>query len=615
MFSGFDVIVVGGGHAGCEAVYSASRKGVSVCLVLPCYSNLVQLSCNPSVGGIGKSHLVLELDSLGGIMGMVTDASAVHSKILNESRGPAVQAPRSQVDKDLYPLAMKYIVSSLAGVTICESYVEGILLDDKGVCGVELSSGKVLFAKTVVLAMGTFLGSTVYVGNQQMEWGRWREHSSSKLAKSLAQAGIGMSSMKTGTSPRIDRSTVDFSKFLVYDHVPGIRFSARSFVPRSLEAQYCQAYSCRTSKRTKDIVMDNMDKSPYEKLAGRSPPPRYCPSIEAKFLRFPQKEDHILFVELMGVGSPELYISGLSMSFPQDIQLDIVRSIEGFECAEILRPAYTVEYNILSFGQITLSLELKDVPGLFVCGQINGTTGYEEAAVQGFVAGVNAANRVKGQAPYIPSRNVSYIGVLVDDLVHKHHIEPYRMLTSRTPWRLIFRPDNTDIRLYKEAQDVGVLSEQELLCMGEKNIMLERMMENLRSNYLSYQGRQVLLGDMLKRPDMDYKTLMTMYPEYYKDCGESINNTLYMNFKYEGYIAQVMKEWDSVQKYEKVLISPDIDFTILNMIANATKDHLIRLQPKNLGQVSRIAGITSAEFCTVVAELSKQKKLIFSENH
>lgn len=605
----WDVIVIGAGHAGCEAINAACKRGVSVCLVLDGLDKIARLSCNPSVGGVGKGHLVAELDALGGIMGIATDRATVNAKMLNESKGHAVRAPRCQVDSKYYPQAVTEILLSLPGLSIVYGFAEELIIVDGEFKAVVCDDGRTIYGKQLILATGTFLGGMVRIGSNIVPGGRIGEKAANGIRNSLFENGVRFQRLKTGTSPRIDRDTVDYSVLEEHADNPHVKMSQRP-VEQIPEVRRDSAYSCYTSEETRNIVFREINKDSYFDQAERAPGPRYCPSLESKCMRFPNKKQHQLFVEFMGSDSKELYISGLSMGFGEQIQDEIVRSIPGFESAVMLRPAYDIEYEIVAFGQIHESMRLRNLQGIYVCGQINGTTGYEEAAVQGLIAGVNAANAVLGEPDFVPSSFSSYIGVLLDDLVCKDHTEPYRMFTSRTPWRLMFSIYNVNKRMEEDIKLARLLNDGEIDDIVSKNIEIDNAIKEMSSSFVKNSDRSMSIGDLLKRPEHTYDKLMIDFPDRVRDFGNRNNTMIAMHFKYQGYIQQLHKEWKTVKAYEGSIIKDGFDFSSLKTISDAAKEHLSTIKPNNLGKASRIAGITSSDYHHLVVELIKMRALV-----
>ncbi|EPP34692.1 tRNA uridine 5-carboxymethylaminomethyl modification enzyme GidA [Chlamydia ibidis] len=600
----YDVIVVGAGHAGCEAAYCAAKMGASVLLLTSNLDTIAKLSCNPAVGGIGKGHIVREIDALGGIMAEVTDLSGIQFRILNQTKGPAVRAPRAQVDKQLYHVHMKRLLENVSGLHIMQGTVDSLLDNSSGVLGVSTKEGVSYLGKTVILSSGTFMRGLIHIGSRNFSGGRLGDPATNGLSSALKERGFPLSRLKTGTPPRLLASSIDFS---VTEEQPGdlgVGFVHRSepFVP-PLPQVSC--HITHTTEKTKDIISHNLSCSALYggKIEGVGP--RYCPSIEDKIVKFSDKERHHVFIEPEGINTQEVYVNGLSTSMPFRIQYEMIRSVRGLENAVITRPAYAIEYDYVHGNVIHPTMESKLVEGLFLCGQINGTTGYEEAAAQGLVAGINAVNKVLGRPAFVPSRQESYIGVMLDDLTTQVLDEPYRMFTGRAEHRLLLRQDNAYMRLSHYGRDLGLLSKDRYEMFESQKQLIEQEKARLSKVFKHYGSSVVSLAKVLCRPEVSYEILHATFPEDVQDLGPILNASLEMEIKYAGYIDRQKALIHSLSKAENMLIPEGFDYNQISALSLEAREKLTKFTPRTIGSASRISGIANADIQVLMIALKK----------
>ncbi|MAS24502.1 MAG: tRNA uridine-5-carboxymethylaminomethyl(34) synthesis enzyme MnmG [Oceanospirillaceae bacterium] len=618
----YDVIVVGGGHAGTEAALAAARTGCKTLLLTHNTDTVGVMSCNPAIGGIGKSHLVKEIDALGGAMARATDKGGIQFRILNSRKGPAVRATRAQADRQLYRAAIRQIVENQPNLDIFQAACDDLIVQGDGVgstvCGVVTNTNVRIHATTVVLTAGTFLGGRIHIGMENHSGGRAGDPPSVALAQRLREMPFNVGRLKTGTPARIDARSVDFSVMQVQ---PGdTPLPVMSFMGNVSEhPQQVNCYITHTNERTHDIIRQNLDRSPMYAGVIEGIGPRYCPSIEDKIMRFADKTSHQVFVEPEGLNSNELYPNGISTSMPFDVQIQYIQSIRGFENAHITRPGYAIEYDFFNPQDLKHSLETRFVNNLFFAGQINGTTGYEEAGAQGLLAGVNAALRAQEKDAWVPRRDQSYIGVLVDDLITLGTKEPYRMFTSRAEYRLVLREDNADLRLTEVGRELGLVDDERWAAFSAKKEGIELEAQRLKSTWiqpgsaeattLEAKGetkfvREYSLHDLLKRPGLEYADVAGLKGEPVEN--QQVAEQVEIQAKYDGYIARQLEEIEQLRRYENTKLPDDIDYEAMGGLSNEVKQKLNTLKPETLGVASRISGVTPAAISQILIHLKKK---------
>lgn len=617
----FDVIVIGGGHAGTEACLAAARMGCKTLLLTHNIETLGQMSCNPAIGGIGKSHLVKEIDALGGAMALATDKGGIQFRVLNARKGPAVRATRAQADRVLYKAAIREILENQPNLWIFQQAADDLIVENDQVRGVITQMGLKFHADQVVLTAGTFLGGLIHIGLENYSGGRAGDPPSIALARRLREFSLRVDRLKTGTPPRIDARSVNFDvlqKQWGDEPRPVMSVMGNSAMqPR----QIC-CYITHTNERTHEVIRNNLDRSPMYSGVIEGVGPRYCPSIEDKIHRFADKDSHQVFIEPEGLTTHELYPNGISTSLPFDVQLQIVRSMKGFENAHILRPGYAIEYDYFNPQDLQHSLETKIIGGLFFAGQINGTTGYEEAGAQGLLAGTNAALRAQDKEAWCPTRDVAYTGVLVDDLITLGTKEPYRMFTSRAEYRLLLREDNADLRLTEKGRELGLVPDAQWQVFCEKREAIEIEQQRLRATWIQAGtpearvveekigislNREYSLYDLLKRPELSYGDVASLK-------GEAISNDsaalqIEIDAKYSGYIDRQQDEISRLRAYENTLIPDDFDYSSVEGLSNEVKQKLSYQRPQTLARASRISGVTPAAISLVLVYLKKRGAL------
>lgn len=617
----FDVIVIGGGHAGTEAALAAARMGSQTLLLTHNIETLGQMSCNPAIGGIGKSHLVKEIDALGGAMAEATDKAGIQFRVLNSRKGPAVRATRAQADRVLYKAAIRHTLESQPNLTLFQQAADDLIVENDQVIGVVTQTGIRFNAKTVVLTTGTFLGGVIHIGMQHHAGGRAGDAPANALAQRLRELPFNVGRLKTGTPPRIDARSVDFSVMQEQwgdDPTPVMSFIGT----RSQHPEQVCCYVTRTTEQTHDIIRSGFDRSPMFAGSIEGVGPRYCPSIEDKVNRFADKDSHQIFVEPEGLTTNELYPNGISTSLPFDIQLAAVRSIPGFENAHITRPGYAIEYDYLNPQDLRHTLETKFIQGLYFAGQINGTTGYEEAGAQGLLAGINAALRSQEKDEWYPRRDEAYLGVLVDDLITMGTSEPYRMFTSRAEYRLILREDNADLRLTETGRKLGLVNDERWQKFNDKReaIATERSrLESTRihpnteageraNGYLKQpMTRDQSLAELLRRPEIVYGHIAEIGAEQADD--PVVADQVEIEIKYEGYISRQTDEIERLRKNENTALPVDLDYDVIGGLSNEIKQKLKTVRPETVAQASRIQGVTPAAVSQILVHLKKRDLL------
>lgn len=614
----FDIIVVGAGHAGCEAAIAAARLGCKVLLCTLNVDNIALMPCNPAIGGPAKSTLVREIDALGGVMGEVADATYIQMKMLNSSKGPAVRALRAQSDKKEYMAYMRNIIENTDNIYLKQCCITELLVKDDTIYGAVDEYGIEYTARAVVLTTGTSLEGKIWVGLRSYSAGRLGEKAAIGLSKSLNDLGIQTKKLKTGTPSRVDKRTIDYSKMTIQPGDAELNFY--SFKPnRPIRKQY-PCYLTRTNEKTHEIIRANLDKSPMFQGLIHGVGPRYCPSIEDKIVRFSENPSHHIFIEPEGLGTYEVYIQGFSSSLPADVQIQMLRTLPGLEKAHVIKPAYAVEYDYVPAVQTTHSLMSKKIKGLFLGGQINGTSGYEEAAAQGLIAGINAVNYLNNSEMLELSRSSSYIGTLIDDLVTKDIEDPYRMLTSRSEYRLLLRQDNADARLTDIGHKIGLIDDVQYKIFTDKQEAIKKEQQRLMETKLSATDevnailakygenieRGIKLGELLKRPNIDYKILKELDSTTKElDVPKDVYEQVEILIKYDGYLKRQEYQVEIGSKLEKYKIPDDIDYAKIEHISSETKDKLAKIRPKTLAQASRIGGVKPADISILMVMLDR----------
>ena len=616
----YDVIVIGGGHAGTEAALAAARMGSKTLLLTQNIETLGQMSCNPAIGGIGKSHLVKEIDALGGAMAEVTDRAGIQFRVLNSRKGPAVRATRAQADRLLYKAAVRSTLENQPNLHIFQQMADDLIIENDRVTGVITQMGLRFHARTVVLTTGTFLGGLIHIGLQNHAGGRAGDPPSSTLSKRLRDTALRIDRLKTGTPPRIDARSVNFS---VMQEQPGdTPLPVMSYL--GSVADHPRQVSCfitHTNARTHDIIRAGMDRSPMYTGVIEGVGPRYCPSIEDKIVRFADKDSHQIFVEPEGLTTHEIYPNGISTSLPFDVQIELVRSMRGFENAFITRPGYAIEYDYFNPQDLKHSLESRVIEGLFFAGQINGTTGYEEAAAQGLLAGLNASLQVQGRESWCPRRDEAYIGVMVDDLITLGTTEPYRMFTSRAEYRLILREDNADRRLTEKGRELGLVNDQRWQAFCEKRDAIEQETQRLKSSWIQPSSdaaasldaklekgltREYSLLDLLKRPELAYADVGHLNGDFTLD--PSVTEQVEIDTKYAGYIQRQQEDIERMRRQENTTLPSDLDYAGIDGLSNEVRQKLTQARPETLAAAARIQGVTPAAASLLLIHLKKRSK-------
>ena len=617
-----DVVVVGAGHAGCEAALACARLGLETVIFTVSVDSIAMMPCNPNIGGSSKGHLVREIDALGGEMGKNIDKTFIQSKMLNKSKGPAVHSLRAQADKAEYSAEMRKTLQNTDHLTIRQSEVSEIITNEKNeITGVKTVSGGVWNCKAAVLCTGTYLNARCLTGEMISHTGPNGLQAATHLTDSLLQHGVEIFRFKTGTPARVDKRSLDFSKMEEQfgdEEIVPFSFTTN---PDDIQINQVSCWLTYTNKETHDIIRENLDRSPIYAGIIEGTGPRYCPSIEDKVVKFADKERHQIFIEPEGLNTNEMYVGGMSSSLPEDVQWKMYRTLPGLENVKIVRNAYAIEYDCINANQLYASLEFKKIPGLFSGGQFNGSSGYEEAACQGLIAGINAARKIQGKEPIILDRSEAYIGVLIDDLVTKENREPYRMMTSRAEYRLLLRQDNADLRLTKLGYEIGLISEEryqwiltkekqiedEVQRIHEVRVGASRNVQEVLEKYDSIPlNTGVSLADLIRRPELDYEKLAPLDPER-PDLKKEVRDQVNINIKYEGYIDRQIKQVKQFKKLEKKKLPTDFDYNAIHGLRIEAVQKLNALQPLNIGQASRISGVSPADISVVLVYLEQLK--------
>lgn len=616
----YDCIVVGAGHAGCEAALANARMGLNTLLLSINLDSVAMMPCNPSIGGTGKGHLVKEIDALGGEMGLNIDKTFVQSKMLNSSKGPAVHSLRAQADKNAYHREMKKVIENQDRLFLKQAEVIELIIENQVVEGVITSTGAIYRAKAIVLATGTYLGSKIFIGDAILSSGPNGLAASYDLVEDLKKYEMPLRRFKTGTPARVDARTLDFEKMEVQWGDSEVELF--SFMNDAVTLDEMPCWLTYTHKGTHEIILDNLDKSGMFTGTIEGTGPRYCPSIETKIMRFTDKERHQLFIEPEGRDTHEMYVQGMSTSMSEDVQIAFMRTIPGLEKCEIMRPAYAIEYECVDPLSLKLTLEFKHIKGLFSAGQFNGSSGYEEAAAQGLIAGINAALSIKGEPPFILDRSEAYIGVLIDDLVTKGTDEPYRMMTSRAEYRLVLRQDNADLRLTEKGYSIGLVSdarykrfmekkeaiEQEIMRVEKAKIRFDDVNPILESFGMLPVKESLKLVDLLKRPEIFYKDFAHVDPTRPEGIRRDVLKQVEIQLKYEGYIKKQLEQIEKFKSLESKLIPQDIDFYQIESLRLEARQKLSDIRPKSIGQASRISGVSPADISVLLVYLEQYRR-------
>ncbi|SCY62829.1 tRNA uridine-5-carboxymethylaminomethyl(34) synthesis enzyme MnmG [Alkaliphilus peptidifermentans] len=616
----YDVIVVGAGHAGCEAALATARMGCKTLMITLTLDAIAMMPCNPSIGGTGKGHLVREIDALGGEMGINIDKAFIQSRMLNTAKGPAVHSLRAQADKTKYHIEMKKTIENQENLDLIQGEVIDIIVENNQANGVITRTGSVYEGKAIVLATGVYLKSKIFMGEVNYESGPNGLFAANYLSERLRELGCNLRRFKTGTPARIHRDSIDFTKMSIQ---PGDeKIVPFSFLNDEIKMDQHPCWLTRTTSETLRIIKSNLRRSSFYRGDMEGVGPRYCPSIEDKIVRFEDKPTHQLFIEPEGLETKEMYVQGMSTSMPVEVQVEMLRSVVGLEKAEIMRPAYAIEYDCIDPTQLKASLELKHISNFFCAGQFNGTSGYEEAAAQGLMAGINAVLRIREEEPFILDRSEAYIGVIIDDLVIKGTNEPYRMMTSRAEYRLVLRQDNADLRLTEKSYRVGLTTEERYKRLCDKRHKIEMEMEKLKKTNVSPQEVNPVLDkigsslvkagislyDLLKRPEITYKEIKGLDSYHEDNIGEKVEEQCEIVIKYEGYIDKQLKQIDQFKKLESKKIPDDLDYTLISGLRIEARQKLNNIKPLSVGQASRISGVSPADISVLLVYLEQKRR-------
>lgn len=622
----YDVIVIGAGHAGCEAALAAARMGQKTLVLSINLDSIAMMPCNPSIGGTGKGHLVKEIDALGGEMGLNIDKAFIQSRMLNTAKGPAVHSLRAQADKNLYHIEMKKTLENEPNLDIKQGEVVEIIAEDNVVNGVVLRAGSIYYSKVVILATGTYLGGKIFIGQSSFQSGPNGLAPSLELTDNLEKLGIKLTRFKTGTPARVDMKTLDFSQM---EEQPGDEIIVPfSFMNDELCKDQVSCWLTYTNGETHRIIYKNLNRSAMYSGQIEGTGPRYCPSIEDKIVRFADKNRHQLFIEPEGLSTNEMYVQGMSTSLPEDVQIAFLSTIPGLQNVKIMRPAYAIEYDCIDPTELNLSLEFKGIENLFSAGQFNGSSGYEEAAAQGLMAGINAVLKIRGEEPFILDRSEGYIGVLIDDLVTKGTNEPYRMMTSRAEYRLVLRQDNADLRLTEKGYKIGLVKEDRYKKYIERKSQIRVEMERLKNTFIkpndandflrknnsSEIKSSISLYDLLKRPELNYSMLKEIDASRPEDIRRDVANQCNVQIKYEGYITKQLKQIDQFKKLESKKLYQDIEYSNIEGLRIEARQKLDEIKPLSVGQASRISGVSPADISVLLVFLEQQRRKRGTEN-